>query len=59
VAIRQVYGQMIAHAAGLYMMLSVCLVSAGHLQRCDQTEPIPSSPAALLLERPAVRPHAL
>ena len=34
-------------------------VSAGHFQRCDQTEPVPGSPAALLLERPAVRPHPL
>lgn len=37
----------------------LCSLSTGHLQRLHQAEPRPGSPAALLLERPAVGPHAL
>ncbi len=32
---------------------------AGHLQRCDQAEPVPGAPAALLLECSAVGSHPL
>ena len=35
------------------------MLRAGHLQCLHQAEPCPSPPATLLLERPAVGPHAL